>query len=174
METGRNDLQPALAVLRDDGVHLVLQTARDENGSLVAEPQRARVGNAGRIDLDLEAGFHLQLIERQLVWRRRQRWRCDGCQIGIRYGCRLTLLPRRWRFRRLLCLEPGGGRGDQKANQADRDRELCNGNACSLHHRRLPWISIVFYMGPCARRRSAPAYAWRAASASVGERSMSF
>src|SRR5580704_1315329 len=143
METGGNDLHLALAVFRDDGVQLVLHTARDENGSLVAEPQRACVGNAGRIDLDLEAGFSLQLVERQLVWRRRQRWRCDGCQIGIRYARRLTLLPRRWRFRRLLCLEPGGGRGDQKANQADRGREPCNRNACSLHDGRLPWMSIV-------------------------------
>src|SRR5258707_3734504 len=148
METGGNDLQLALAVLRDDGVHLVLHTARDENGSLVAEPQRARVGNTGRIDLDLEAGFDLQLIERQLVWRRRHRWRGDGCQVGMRYGRRLTLLPRR-RFRRLLCMEPGGGRGDQKANQADRGCELCNRNACSLHDGRLPRVSIVFYRGPC-------------------------
>src|SRR5216684_1435758 len=167
IETGGNYLYLALAVLRDDGVHLVLHTARDENGSLVAKPQRARVGNAGRIDLDLEAGFRLQLIERQLVWRRRQRWRGDGCQVGIRYGRRLTLLPRRRRFRRLLCMEPGGGRGDQKANQADRGRELCNRNACSLHDGRLPWISIVFYRGPCARRRFAEAYARRATSASV-------
>ena len=28
-------------------------------------------------------------------------------------------------------------------------------------------MSIVFYRGPCARRRFASAYAWRAASASV-------
>src|SRR6266404_820315 len=65
IETGGNYLYLALAVLRDDGEHLVLQTARDENGSLVAEPQRPCVRNAGRIELNLEAGFDLQLVERQ-------------------------------------------------------------------------------------------------------------
>src|SRR5229473_8231931 len=132
IETGGNYLHLALAALGDDGVHLVLHTARDENGSLVAEPQRACVGNAGRIDLDLEAGFRLQLVERQLVWRRRQRWRCDGRQLGIHYARRLTLLPRRWRLRRLLCMERRGGRGHQKPAQADPDRELWNRNACPL------------------------------------------
>src|SRR6516225_1452380 len=114
IETRCNYLHLALAVFRDDGVDLVLHAARDENRSLVAEPQRACVGNAGRIDLNLEAGLDLQFVERQLVGRRWQRWRSDRCQLGIGYGRRLPLLPGRRRLCCLLCEELGGKRGGQK------------------------------------------------------------
>src|SRR4030095_2134841 len=77
MQAGGDDLHLALAVLGDQRVNLVLQAARDEDGPLVAEPQRPGVGNAGRIDLDLETLWERELVERQLVGRRRQRRRRD-------------------------------------------------------------------------------------------------
>ncbi len=125
MEAGGNHLHLALAVLGDDGVHLVLHAARDENGSLVAESQRARVGNAGRIDLDLEAVLDLELVERKLVRRGRQRRRRDGRQLGVGDGRRHALLPRRWRLGRLLGMDLGDGADDQKPDQTDAERTHC-------------------------------------------------
>src|SRR5262249_20711120 len=54
MESGGDDFDFALSVLVDDGVDLVFDAARHEYRALVAEPKRARVVDAARIDVDRE------------------------------------------------------------------------------------------------------------------------
>src|SRR5262249_16355404 len=87
MESGGDDLDFALSVLVDDGVDLVLDAARHEYRALVAEPKRARVSDAARIDIDREPLRRLELSNWQLVgrsrnWRRRD-WRKLLCAFGV-------------------------------------------------------------------------------------------
>src|SRR5262249_52143882 len=69
-----------------DGIDLVELTVADEHGALVTEPQRARIGDAAGIDLDLKALGQLELRDRQLVrWCRE--WRRRGAtQLGRHFG----------------------------------------------------------------------------------------
>ena len=70
IEPGGDRLELGLAVLLDDGGDLVAEAGADEHGALVADAQRARIGDAAGIDLDVEAGRQLELGGRQLVGRR--------------------------------------------------------------------------------------------------------
>jgi hypothetical protein len=56
MQPGRDDLDFTFTVLVADGVHLVDYARADEDCALLTDAQRARVGDAGREHLDLEAG----------------------------------------------------------------------------------------------------------------------
>src|SRR4029453_13820227 len=74
LETNTGPLSPSRgggAFLRptlfDDGVDLVLEAARDEHRALVAEPERARIVDAARIELDREALRGFELVDRKLV-----------------------------------------------------------------------------------------------------------
>src|SRR5262245_33459289 len=118
VQAGGYDLHLALAVLLDNGVHLILHATRNEHRVFVSLPQRPSIGNAGGVDLDPEAGFDLQLVEGQLVRRGRQRRWENGRELGIGDARRLTLLPGRWRLRGLLCVDFRYGRGGQKPAQA--------------------------------------------------------
>ena len=74
---GVERLDLAFAVLVGDGVDLADQARADEHRALVAEHERARVRHARGIDLDVEAGRHLQLGGRQLVGGGGERRRRD-------------------------------------------------------------------------------------------------
>ena len=73
VEPRGDDLHLALAALVDDGIDLVLQPRAHEHGALVAERERAGVGHAAGIDLDLESLRSLELVDRQLVGGGRER-----------------------------------------------------------------------------------------------------
>ena len=82
IEAGGQHLDLALAVLVDDGIDLVDQAAADKHRALVAHGERARIRHAGGIDLDVEAGRHLQLRRRQFVRRGGNRRRRDRRELG--------------------------------------------------------------------------------------------
>ena len=63
----------SLPVLLADGVDLVDEPRSDEDRALLADADRTGSGDAGREDLDLEAGRGLELCDRQLVGGRRDR-----------------------------------------------------------------------------------------------------
>ncbi len=78
VEAGGQHLDLAFAVLVGDRIDLVDEAAADEHRALVALGQRTRIGHAGGVDFDVEAGRHLELGQRQLVgrggqWRARDR-----------------------------------------------------------------------------------------------------
>ena len=81
-------LDLALSVLLDDRVDVAGEAGRDEQRALVAEAHRARVGDAGGVELDVEAGRNLQLVELELVGGERDRRRRDRRQLlgGIVVG----------------------------------------------------------------------------------------
>ncbi len=76
---------PPLSVTR---MNLVVQAAGDEDRALVAEPHRARVGDAGCPDLDLEALRHNELVDGKLVGGRRNRRRRDRRELHGAFGIR--------------------------------------------------------------------------------------
>jgi len=78
VEAGGQHLDLAFAVLVGDRIDLVDEAAADEHRALVALGQRTRIGHAGGVDLDVEAGRHLELGQRQLVGRGGQWWARDG------------------------------------------------------------------------------------------------
>ena len=82
METRGQGLDRALAVLVGDGIDVADQAGADEHRALVAFGQRTRIRHAGGIDLDVEAGRHLELGKRQLVRGRRDRRRRDRGKLG--------------------------------------------------------------------------------------------
>src|SRR5262249_53816395 len=75
VQAGGDDLSLTFAVLVDDRIDLIEDAVADEHGTLVTEPQRARIGDTAGIDLDLKTLGQLELRGRQLVWWRRER-RC--------------------------------------------------------------------------------------------------
>src|SRR5712691_13524839 len=97
---------------------LVFETAADEHRTLVAQPQRPRIINAARVELDLKALGQFEFCGRQFVGRRWNRRRCDRGELGHALGhvLRTSLLPRRWRGwgGRLLC-----GRGPSSDTETD-------------------------------------------------------
>ena len=94
-------LASRLPFLVDDGIDLVELAVADEHRPLVAEPQRARIGDAAGIDLDLEALGQLELRDRQLVRRRRERRRRDAAQLLGHFGVGNVGTPRHRGRRRL-------------------------------------------------------------------------
>ena len=81
-----DDFRLAPPVPVDDGVDLVEKAIRDEHGPLVAEPQRACIRDSAGEDLDLETLGQLELRDRQLVFRGRNRGRRDAAQHSIDFG----------------------------------------------------------------------------------------
>jgi hypothetical protein len=69
----QENLRLALAVLVGDRIDAADQPRAHEDGALVAHHHGARAGMAGRPDLSLEAGRQLDLVDRQLVGRCRDR-----------------------------------------------------------------------------------------------------
>ena len=63
-------------------VDLVDEAAADEHRALVAFGERTRVRHAGGIDLDVEAGRHLELCRRQFVGAAGNRRRRDRRELG--------------------------------------------------------------------------------------------
>src|SRR5205814_7062495 len=113
-----DDLHLAFAVLLDDRVKLIERPVADEYCSSVAEPQRTRIGNAARINLDLEPLRHLELVQRQLVGGRCERRRRYRGKSGRRSACSASLLPGLRRGRLL-----GKCRRSPKGERADRGRQ---------------------------------------------------
>ena len=89
----------ALAALVDDRVDVLQVAVADEHRSLVAERERARLGDAIGVDLDLEAGRDLELVERQLAGGAAGEDGGEGVEGRRGLVGRATLLPR-WRRRR--------------------------------------------------------------------------
>jgi hypothetical protein len=84
----------ALAVLVDDRVDVLEVAVADEHRPLVAQRQRARLGDAVGVHLDLEPGRHLELVERQLARRTAgEDWRDRVQRRAVLIG-RAALLPR--------------------------------------------------------------------------------
>jgi hypothetical protein len=75
-------LDLALAVLVGDRIDLVDQAAADEHGALVALGQRTRIGHAGGVDLDVEAGRYLEFGRRQFVGGGGERRTRDRRKLG--------------------------------------------------------------------------------------------
>src|SRR5439155_24883410 len=106
IEAGDENLDLPLAVLVDDRIDLVDEAAADEHGALVAQRHRTCVRHAGGIDLDVEAGRHLEFCGRQLDRRRRNRRWCNRRKLGGGLIARRT--SEQWRARRK---RSGGGCG---------------------------------------------------------------
>ncbi len=102
-EPGEERLRLALAVLVGDRIDLVGDARADEHRALVADPQRARVGHAAGIDFDLEILGRLQLCDRQLVGRGRDRQRRHRRELGGGFGFRRILQRRIGGRRRQRC-----------------------------------------------------------------------
>ena len=93
MQPARQHLDLTLAVLVDQRIDLVEQTAADENGALVADPQRARIADPAGIDLDMEVRGQFQLGLRQLVGGGGDRRRKDRRDVRDRRVVRPALRP---------------------------------------------------------------------------------
>jgi len=110
-EPGEERLRLALAVLVGDRIDLVGHARADEHGALVADAQRARVGHAAGIDLDLEILGRMKLRHRQFVGRGRDRQRRHRRKLGGGLG-----------FRRILQRRIGGGRRQRRRRGLRRGR----------------------------------------------------
>src|ERR1700730_8535481 len=139
VEALENGLDLALAVSINHRVHVLGEAVAHEHGALVAERERARLGNAIDPDFHLESCRHFQLVDRKPARRpachlRRKRvqgrlrllwwtallprWRCGRCGRLRRRSCRWGWL----RERRRGCDEPRAGkrRCNQKASRYGR------------------------------------------------------
>src|SRR5215813_11820296 len=123
MESGGDDFDFALSVLVDDGVDLVLDPARHEYRALVAEPKRARVVDAARIEINGEPLRRLELIKRQLVGRSRKRRRHDRRKLLCAFGVGSTDQRGAGRQRSLLL---GGrwARSNEQGSERSGDEEV--------------------------------------------------
>ena len=123
----------ALAVLVGDGIDLADGARADEDRALVAARHHARAGHAVRPDLDLEAGRHLELVDRDLLERRhRHRRGVRGASLELAMLDGMPLLPRR-RWRGGCCALSSKAWPRNSARQADAGGELRGGNATRLH-----------------------------------------
>ena len=139
-------LDAALAALVGDGVDLADHAGANEDRALVAAPQRARARNAVRPQLHLEAGGHLDLVERDLLARRDRQRRRVRLEVQALLGLghqRLRLIERiglgaARRPLRLLGIDPHRGCGHRKGGQADRGGEPRRGISESFAYERPP------------------------------------
>ncbi len=103
VEAGGDDFHLRPAVPAHDGVDLVEQAGAGEHRALVADAQRTRIGDATRIDLDLEAPGQLERIDRELVQGRGLGRAGDRQEPHRRFGVGTPVQRRAaWRSDRLL------------------------------------------------------------------------
>ena len=147
----------ALAVAVDDRVDVLQVAVADEDRALVAEGERARLGDAVGVDLDLEAGGELELVERELAGGAAGEDGGEGVEGGGGLVGGAALLPGggggRSRGRRGLRVDGSGepeGSEHRQCSVASPRRSATT--ECSSHGCLLPVVMLAADSAPRSRR----------------------